>query len=57
MSLMDSAPVYVTRENADGLTASYSMSFWMTLLAMFVVWANVVVWGVIGLVYAVSVAL
>lgn len=45
-------PVYVTRKTAHGETAEYSLSFWMTLLAMLLVWLNVVVWGVIALIEA-----
>lgn len=48
-----SAPVYVTRKTAGGVVAHYSLSIWMSLLAMCLVWLNIVVWGVIGLVEAV----
>jgi hypothetical protein len=48
-----SVPIYVTRKSADGETGSYSLSLWMTALAILLVWTNVVVWGVIGLVEAV----
>lgn len=48
-------PVYVTRQTADGLIAQYSLSLWMTLLAVFLLWANVVAWGIVGLIYAVRV--
>jgi hypothetical protein len=47
--------VYTTRQDAHGQTASYSLSLWMTLLAMFLIWLNIVVWGAIGLVYSVLV--
>ena len=50
-----SAPVYVTRKTADGTTGSYSLSLWMTILAMLLVWLNVVVWSVVGVVEAVRV--
>jgi hypothetical protein len=46
------APVYVTRKNADSYIASYSMTLWMTLLAMMLVWLNIVVWGIVGLIEA-----
>lgn len=42
-------PVYVTRKTAHGETAEYEMSLWMTMLAGFMVWLNIVVWGVVGL--------
>lgn len=54
MSLNDSAPIYTTRKHGrTGETGQYSQSIWMTLVAQLLVWANVVVWGVIGIVYAV----
>ena len=45
-------PVYVTRETADGLTGSLSMSIWMALLAMLLIWVNIIVWGIIGIIMA-----
>lgn len=54
--LMTSMPVYVTRPHGrDGKTVSYSMSLWMSLLAMLLLWLNVVVWGVVGVYAAVRV--
>ena len=50
MSLKTSIPVYVTRETADGLTGSWSMSAWIPLLVMLLVAANAVGWGIYGLV-------
>ncbi len=50
-----SVPVYTTRKSGDGYTMTYSMSAWMPFLAMFIVWLNVVVWGIIGLITAVKV--
>jgi uncharacterized protein (DUF983 family) len=47
-----SIPVYVTRKTASGETGSLSLSIWMGLVAMLLVWLNVVVWSVIGLVYS-----
>lgn len=54
-NLNASAPIYVTRKNADGIIATYSLSIWMTLLALMIVWTNIVVWGGIGLYEAVRV--
>lgn len=51
-ALSQDVPIYVTRENADGQIAEYTLSIWMTLLAIFVVWANLIAWGFYGL-YAV----
>ena len=53
--LNNTAQVYVTRKDADGNISSYSLSLWMTLLAMLLVWANIVIWGIIGLVFSVLV--
>lgn len=44
-----SFPIYVTRKDAGGATMSYSMSLWMSLLAQFIIWFNVVGWGVYGI--------
>lgn len=44
-----SIPIYTTRTSAAGETGSLSMSLWMALLAMLLVWANVVAWGFYGL--------
>lgn len=55
-TLATSAPVYTTRRDADGATASYSLSLWMTLLALLLVWVNVVLWATVGIVYAFKVA-
>jgi hypothetical protein len=46
---MDSLPVYVTRPDSDGMISSYSMTLWMSLGAMMLVWLNIVVWCLIGL--------
>ena len=42
-------PVYVTRRSADGYTGTYYLSAWMPLLAILIVWLNVVCWGAYGL--------
>lgn len=52
--LNESAPVYITRKSASGETGTYSMSLWMSLLAMMLVWLNVVAWSIVGLVFAVE---
>ena len=52
-----SLPIYTTRPHGrDGETATYVLSFWMTMLAILVAWLNVIAWGVIGLVTAAKVA-
>lgn len=55
MSLTDSMPIYVTRKDAGGETGTLSLSIWMPLVAMLLIWVNVIVWGVVGLVVAVEV--
>lgn len=57
MSLVDMMPVYVTRKTADGDTGSLSLSIWMPLFAVLLLWLNVMVWGIVGLVVAVRVLL
>jgi hypothetical protein len=52
--LSTSLPVYVTRQTASGETAQYSASLWATFLAGFLVWLNVVLWGIVGLIAAVG---
>jgi len=53
--LNQSMPVYVTRETGNGVIASYSLSAWMTLLAIALIWLNVVIWSAIGLYEAVRI--
>ncbi len=50
-------PVYVTRKTADGGTAQYSQSIALTLLAQCLVWLNVVLWGIVGVVQALGMLL
>lgn len=42
-------PVYVTRKTADGMTGSLSISIWMQLVALLLIWLNVMVWSCFGL--------
>ncbi len=46
-------PIYTTRPHG-GETASYSLSLWMSLLAMLIVWCNVIFWGAWGIGQAVE---
>jgi hypothetical protein len=56
--LNESLPVYVTRKYGEhGTAAHYDCSIWMTLLAGFLIWLNIVVWGILGLYFAVKVVL
>jgi len=49
------APVYVTRPTADGYIASYSLALYQSLLALLIIWLNVLLWGVIGIIQAIRV--
>jgi hypothetical protein len=45
-----SLPIYTTRQSAgDKVTCTYSQSAWITLLAQFIVFGNIILWGGIGL--------
>ena len=44
-----SLPFYVTNKTAGGLIMSYSMNVWLIILAMFLVMANLLLWGGIGI--------
>lgn len=54
MALTDTMPIYVTRKAASGETGSLSLSIWMPLVALLLVWLNVVLWSIVGLVAAVE---
>lgn len=48
--LGQSMAFYVTRPHGrDKVTTSWEMSCWMILLALALVWSNIVAWGAIGL--------
>lgn len=49
------SPIYVTRKAADGTVGYLSMSVWMQLVVLLLAWSNALLWGVVGLVYAVKV--
>jgi hypothetical protein len=48
--LRTSIPVYVTRENPDGLVGSWFVTGWMAMVVLYVVALNVIGWGIYGLV-------
>ncbi len=48
MSIIDGLPIYVTRPDADGMIASYSVPIWLSLAALLMVMANVIAWGAVG---------
>lgn len=54
-ALGTTAPIYVTRPTSSGTVASYSMSLWMTLLAILAIFLNVILWGTVGVIKAVEV--
>lgn len=45
-----SIPVYVTRSDNSSLVGSFSVSAWLAVLIQLLVLANMVGWGVYGLV-------
>lgn len=50
-------PFYVTRRNADGEIATWSVNAWIALAIIFVVSLNIVLWGTVGLVAALGILL
>jgi hypothetical protein len=48
MSLLDPIPIYVTRKNANGVSATWTINAFIPLLAMFIVFANIILWGIFG---------
>lgn len=45
-------PIYVTRKTADGQTAHYSLSLWMTVLVILLVWLSIIIWSIVGFITA-----
>lgn len=43
-------PYYVTRKTADGYIGSFYMSAWLIILAQLLLVANVILWGLFGIV-------
>jgi hypothetical protein len=50
-------PFYVTRKNADGVIATYSVNGWVAIAAIMLVSANVLLWGIVGVIVALGVLL
>jgi hypothetical protein len=46
-------PIYVTRKTGEGQVASYSFEGMITLPAMYLAMLNVIVWGIVGLVFGI----
>lgn len=53
--MMVEIPVYVTRKDAHGMTGSVSLAAWMPLLAVLLIWVNVVAWSLVGIIEALRV--
>lgn len=51
------SPVYVTRKSASGETGELSLSIWMQLVVLLLLWLNAVIWGAIGVYEAVRVVI
>lgn len=50
-NLSAAAPFYVTRPHgARKVTGALTMSIWMQLAVVFVIWLNIIGWGIYGLV-------
>lgn len=45
-----SLPVYVTRQNGEGGVGTYSVAAWLGLTIMLLIYANLLGWGIYGLV-------
>lgn len=44
----ESFPIYTTRKSGGGTTMSYSQSFWITLLVLWMVELNIILWSAVG---------
>jgi low affinity Fe/Cu permease len=44
-------PIYVTRKTGEGQVASYSFESLITIPAMYLAMLNVIVWGIVGLMF------
>lgn len=47
-------PVWVSRRNADGVIAQFTVSMWLFMLIGIVMLCNVLLWGGIGLYEAIT---
>lgn len=52
-NLTQPIPVYVTRKNADGMIASYTVSAWVALAVMIFGGFAAVLWSIIALAYGI----
>jgi hypothetical protein len=50
-------PIYVTRKNAAGMIGSWTISAWVGVAVMYLVFLNIFAWGLVGLYEAVRVVL
>lgn len=46
-------PIYVTRRTGGGQVAAYSVTDTLTVPALYLAMLNVIVWGVVGLVFGI----
>lgn len=49
------APLYVTRETADGQIGTWTVNAWVGVAVLLLVLANILLWGVVGLVKGIEV--
>lgn len=54
MKWTDSIPFYVTRETAGGEIYTYAISAWISLLGISLIWINILLWGLVGLIIGVQ---
>lgn len=45
----ESFPIYTTRKSGDGTTMTYSQSFWISTLVLWMVELNIILWSGVGL--------
>ena len=53
-TMWTSIPFYVTRENAGGIVATWSIAAVWGLLVLFLTTFNIIAWGIVGLIAAVN---
>jgi hypothetical protein len=46
-------PIYVTRRTGEGQVATYSVNAVLTVPALYLAIFNVIVWGIVGLVFGI----
>lgn len=47
-NMNESFPLYVTRKTAGGTTMTYSQSLWISILVLWMVELNIILWSGVG---------